>query len=70
MTQFFQEYFHFALEATVIVCIVLAVRPLFRRYSKRIANLLWVAVFFRLLCPYTAEDPFPLFGRIGLRRAK
>ncbi|MBR3508951.1 MAG: hypothetical protein IKO03_09335 [Lachnospiraceae bacterium] len=61
MTQFFQEYFHFALEATVIVCIVLAVRPLFRRYSKRIANLLWVAVFFRLLCPYTAEGPIPAF---------
>ena len=61
MTQFFQDYFQFALEATIVVCIVLAVRPLFRRYSKRIASLLWVVVFFRLLCPYTAEGPIPAF---------
>ncbi|MBO4515647.1 MAG: M56 family metallopeptidase [Lachnospiraceae bacterium] len=61
MTQFFQNYFQFALEATIIVCIALAVRPLFRRYSKRIASLLWVAVFFRLLCPITIEGPIPAF---------
>lgn len=61
MTQFFQNYFHFALEATIVILIVLAIRPLIRRFSKRIASLLWIVVFFRLLCPFTIEGPVPAF---------
>ena len=61
MTQFFQNYFHFALKATIVILIVLAIRPLIRRFSKRIASLLWIVVFFRLLCPFTVEGPVPAF---------
>ena len=63
MTQFFQNYFQLALEATIVMLIIMAIRPLIQRFSKRIASLLWIAVFFRLLCPFTVEGPIPAFWR-------
>lgn len=61
MTRFFQEYFIMALVATIVILVVLALRPIFARFSKRIASLLWIVVFFRLLCPVTLEGPIPAF---------
>lgn len=61
MTEFFQEYFVMALKASVVILIVLAIRPLLKRFSNRLACLLWLAVLFRLLCPYTLEGPIPAF---------
>lgn len=61
MTQLFQSYFQMALEASIVILIVLALRPFFRKYSKRVGSLLWIVVFFRLLCPITVEGPIPAF---------
>ena len=61
MTQFFQNYFVMALEASIVILFVLLVRPIFKKFSNRIASLLWVVVLFRLLCPYAVEVPAPAF---------
>ncbi|MCR5458453.1 MAG: M56 family metallopeptidase [Acetatifactor sp.] len=61
MTQFFQSYFIMALEASVVILLVLLLRPIFKKFSNRVASLLWVAVLFRLLCPYAVEVPVPAF---------
>ena len=34
MTQLFQSYFLMALEASIVILIVLVLRPFFRKYSK------------------------------------
>ena len=62
MIQFFQSFFRMALEASIVALVVFAVRPLLKRYSNRIACLLWVVVMFRLLCPFAIESPAPAFG--------
>ena len=59
MTQFFQSYFVMALEASIVILFVLLLRPIFKKFSNRIASLLWVVVLFRLLCPYAVEVPAP-----------
>lgn len=61
MTQFFQNYFVMALEASIVILFVLLLRPIFKKFSNRIASLLWVVVLFRLLCPYAVEVPAPAF---------
>ena len=61
MTEFFQEYFVMALEASIVILIVFAVRPFIKRFSNRIMCLLWLVVLFRLLCPFTVQGPIPAF---------
>ena len=63
MTELFQEYFVMALEAGVVILIVICIRPLFKHFSNRIACLLWLVVLFRLLCPYVVEGQLPAFWR-------
>ncbi|MBR6850586.1 MAG: M56 family metallopeptidase [Lachnospiraceae bacterium] len=57
MTEFFQSYFHMAFTASAVVVLILLFRPLFKKFSNRIACLLWLVVLFRLLCPFTIERP-------------
>ncbi len=53
-------YFEMCLAGTVVLCIVLLVRGLaYKRVQKKYLWLLWLAVFFRLLCPVTVEGPVP-----------
>ena len=43
--------------ASAVVVLILLFRPLFKKFSNRIACLLWLVVLFRLLCPFTIERP-------------
>lgn len=61
MNQFFQNYFGMALGASIVILVVLAVRPLIKKFSHRIAFLLWAVVLFRLLSPVTIEGPLLAF---------
>ncbi|MBR3469824.1 MAG: hypothetical protein IKH28_09040 [Lachnospiraceae bacterium] len=61
MTGFFQGFFRMALGASVVALVILAVRPILKKYSNRIACLLWAVLLFRLLCPYVIESPAPAF---------
>ena len=61
MNQFFQDYFGMALGASIVILVVLAVRPLIKKFSHRVACLLWLVVLFRLLSPVTIEGPLPAF---------
>ena len=57
MISFIQSYFHMALSASVVILVILLVRPIFKKASNRIACLLWAVVIFRLLCPFTIIRP-------------
>ncbi len=46
-----------AFTASAVVVLILLFRPLFKKFSNRIACLLWLVVLFRLLCPFTIERP-------------
>ena len=61
MTEFFQGFFRMAFGASVVALVILAVRPILKKYSNRIACLLWAVLLFRLLCPYVIESPAPAF---------
>ena len=61
MTGFFQGFFRMALGASVVALVILAVRPILKKYSNRIACLLWAVLLFRLLCPYVIKSPAPAF---------
>ena len=58
----FQKYFYMALEASAVILVILAIRPLFKKFSNRIACLLWAVVMLRLLCPFTIQRPSFSFG--------
>ncbi|MBP5264322.1 MAG: hypothetical protein J6Z33_08130, partial [Lachnospiraceae bacterium] len=57
MTGFFQGFFRMAFGASVVALVILAVRPILKKYSNRIACLLWAVLTFRLLCPFVIESP-------------
>ena len=57
MTEFFQSYFHMAFTASAAIVLILLLRPVFKKFSNRIACLLWLVVLFRLMCPFTIERP-------------
>ena len=57
MIPFFQSYFHMAIAASLVILVILAIRPLFKRFSNRIACFLWVVVAFRLIFPFQLERP-------------
>ena len=57
----FQKYLQLCIEASMVILVILAVRPLFKRFSNRIACLLWGVVLLRLLCPYTIQRPAIIF---------
>ena len=62
MIRFLEAYFHMALVASIVTILILLIRPIFKKFSNRIACLLWAVVFFRLLCPFTIERPAILNG--------
>lgn len=63
MTEFFQGYFGLALAGSAVMLAMLLLRPFLKKLPKRMMCLLWVAVLFRLLCPYTVEGPIPALWR-------
>ena len=58
MIELCMRYFCMALEASVVILLVLAARPFFKKFSNRITCLLWAVVMLRLLCPVTISNPF------------
>ena len=58
MIELCMRYFCMALEASVVILLVLAARPFFKKFSNRITCLLWAVVLLRLLCPVTISNPF------------
>ena len=57
MIALFQAYFHMTIAACLVILVTLAVRPVFKKFSNRIACLLWAVVLLRLLCPVALKIP-------------
>lgn len=58
-TVFYEGYFRMCARAVFVIAAVFALRLLLRRLPKHMLCLLWMAVFFRLLCPVTVPGPIP-----------
>lgn len=56
---FCRGYFRMCAAAALVILIFLALRLILRRFPKNIVCVLWIAVFFRLLCPVAVQGPIP-----------
>lgn len=54
------------IQASILICIVLAVRFLLKKYPKIYSYCLWTLVGIRLLCPIWIESPFSLLSGLSL----
>lgn len=54
------------IQASILICIVLAVRFLLKKYPKIYSYCLWALVGIRLLCPIWIESPFSLLPGLPL----
>lgn len=54
------------IQASILICIVLAVRFLLKKYPKIYSYCLWALVGIRLLCPIWIESPFSLLPGLSL----
>ena len=61
MSEFYRQYFMMALEAGGVLIAVLMIRPLLKRFPKRLTLFLWMAVLFRLICPVAISRPALVF---------
>lgn len=52
-------YFQMCAAAALVILAVFVLRLVLRRLPKNILCLLWLAVFFRLLCPVAVQGPIP-----------
>lgn len=53
--------FNLSLAASMVVPVVFAARLLLRRMPKMYSYVLWIAVFFRAVCPVSFSSPVSLF---------
>lgn len=56
---FCRGYFQMCAAAALVILIFLVLRLILRRFPKNILCVLWMAVFFRLLCPVAVQGPIP-----------
>ena len=57
MTAVFLEIAGMSLTACAVIAAVLVLRLLLKKAPKMFSYLLWTAVFFRLICPFSVETP-------------
>lgn len=55
----FETILAMSITGSMIIGVVLILRALLRRIPKKYICLLWLAVCFRLICPFAAEGPLP-----------
>lgn len=58
ITEIFEKVFNMSLAAAVVILAVILLRLVLKRAPKIFSYLLWTAVIFRLLCPFTPVLPF------------
>lgn len=60
MAELFYTLLEMSLRGSYVILILLAVRLLLRRAPRRFICLLWIAAFFRLVCPISVSSAFSL----------
>lgn len=58
ITEIFEKVFNMSLAAAAVILAVILLRFVLKRAPKIFSYLLWAAVIFRLLCPFTPVLPF------------
>ncbi len=68
MDHFLLTLFDMSIEACIVICIVLALRVLFRymNLSTKYSLLLWIFPFFCMLCPWRLESPIAVIPSGGI----
>lgn len=68
MNRFLLTLFNMSIEACIVICIVLALRALFRlmRLSGKYTLFLWIFPFFCMLCPWRLESPIAVIPSGGI----
>jgi beta-lactamase regulating signal transducer with metallopeptidase domain len=69
LTAIFTTLFKMTLQASMLICVVMLLRVLFRRVPKMYSCLLWMLVLIRLLCPVFIESSFSLIPKISGKQA-
>ena len=61
MIQIMENLLYSVLWGSMILLVVLAIRPMLKKKSNRIVCVLWLLVMFRFLCPVAVKIPMPWF---------
>lgn len=62
MSGFVEQLFKMSLTAAIVIVVVLLIRFLMRKFPKKYLYLLWIPVWFRLICPVSFESKFSIFN--------
>ena len=65
MTTWFTSVLDMSLDGAVLILLVLCLRQLFGKASKRLAVLMWAVAAVRLLCPLTLKSAFSLMPSLA-----
>ncbi len=69
MSEFFYQLLNLSLAASFTMAVVLIVRLFLKRAPKIYSYLLWLAVFWRAVCPFSFSSPVSLFGLFPVQNA-
>lgn len=68
---FCRGYFQMCAVAAFVILVFFVLRQILRRFPKNMLCLLWLTVFFRLLCPVAVQGPLPdLWGWHAAQRER
>ena len=62
MNGLFEQLMKMSLTASIVILVVLIIRQLMRRFPRKYIYLLWMVVWFRLLCPISVGSRFSIFN--------
>lgn len=62
MNDLFSTVIHMSLTGSVVIAVVLIARLIMHRFPRKYLYLLWIAVAFRLLCPFSPESSVSIFN--------
>lgn len=57
-----EQLLRMSLTASIVILVVLLIRQLLRRFPKRYLYLMWMVVWFRLLCPVSISSKLSIFN--------
>ncbi|MBR3595538.1 MAG: hypothetical protein IKL47_00960, partial [Clostridia bacterium] len=58
----FTYILNMSITGSYIILAVLVARLLLKKAPKKLSYLLWIAPFFRLICPFTMQSAFSFFN--------
>lgn len=63
LNDLFTSVYRMGITGSITIIIVILLRYIFRKLPRKYSYILWLIVFFRLICPFTLESPIGIFDK-------